>query len=258
MKKLYLAALLIPLTFSLSGCNILRYDSYDNSKSYTLIDGSIDFSVEQLDINKIDFDWGRGEVEVVTSDTGVFSFSESSEMEYKDNLKARYLISDKTLYIKYSASKATYNNKFSKKAVITINQNVEVLKNATYGFSVALGDLNVSSLNAQNLYMGVAYGNINSKDVTADKCRVLCDCGTQTHENFNIISHGELKTNYGDLFFGTSDEIKGFELNLNVVSGTVWVNTQKFPKESSTFYGVHQENDLVLDIIENYGNVQIL
>ena len=257
-KRLALFTLLAVLPLTLTGCNQLRYDSYDNAKSYTVIEGSIDFTEEQLNIKTVDIDWGRGNLNVVTSDTGVFSFSEESNMSINDKLKARYFISGQTLYIKYADSKVSYDNKLEKNATITINQNLEVLANATYSFSLALGDLDVTSLKAKTLYMGVAYGNMHSKDLETDNCRMICDCGKQTHENITITTKGELKANYGDMSLGTSNAIKGFSLDLNCVSGSLWVNTEKFPKESDTFYGTHQEKDLQLNIIENFGNVEIL
>ena len=257
-KRIALFTLLSALSISLTGCDQLRYDSYDDADLYTVIDESVVFSAEQLDIKTIDIDWGRGNLNVVTSDTGTFSFSEESNKTINEKLKARYYINGQTLYIKYADSKATYNNKLEKTATVTINQSLSVLANATYSFSLALGDLDVDSLKAKTLYMGVAYGNMHSKNLETDNCRMLCDCGKQTHENITITSKAEIKTNYGDMSLGTSSAIKGFSLDVNCVSGTLWVNTEKFPKESETFYGIHQEKDLQLDIIENYGNIEIL
>ena len=258
MKKIRFIPLLFILSTFLTGCNVLRYDSYDYSDQYTLINDSIAFSEEQLNVEKIDFDWGKGDVEVKVVDEGTLSFSETSNKDLKDNTKARYFISNKTLFIKYAASKVTYDNKLSKKAVITINQDLASLAAANYSFSVALGDLSVDSLKTNSLYLGVAYGNINTKDITADSVRSLTDCGYQKHENITLNKLGEFKANYGDLDIITSDLVVGFSLETNVVSGSLFINTTKFPKESETFYGTHKEEDLKISIIENYGDVNLL
>ena len=258
MKKLFFIPLFALLPFTVTGCNILRYDSYSDGDKYTLIDGNIDFSLEQLNITKVDFDWGQGDVKVVSTDSGSLSFKEESNESLKDSLKARYYISNKTLFIKYSASKATYSNKLKKTATITINQSLTALAEADYSFSLALGDMEINSLKTTNLYAGVAYGNLNTKDVTATNARCLCDCGSQTHDNINLKTLGEIKSSYGNIILGLHSSIPGFTLNLNCVGGTSLIDSARFPKESETFYGTHQEKDLRLDVIENYGDLKIL
>ena len=243
---------------SLTGCNILRYDSFDDSKKYTIIDGSIDFTEEQLNIKKVDFDWGQGEVKVVTSDTGTLSFSETANESLTDSLKARYYIADSTLFIKYSASKATYNNQLQKVATITINQNLVSLAKAIYSFSVAIGELSIESIKTSNLFASVAYGNISTKNVEATSARFLCDRGTQTHENINLKTLGEMKSSYGDITVQLHSSIVGFELSTNIVGGSSLINLNRFPKSDDGFYGTKQESNLKLDIIENYGELTIL
>lgn len=258
MKKILLIPLFIALPLSLSGCNVLRYDSYDDADKYTLIDGSYDFTLEQLDIKKVDFDWGRGSVNVVSTNEGTFSISEESNQSLKDSLKARYYISNKTLFIKYSASKVTYNNKLEKNVTININQTLTSLLEANYSFSLALGNMSISDLKTPSLLASVAYGDMTTSNIDASSGRFICDCGHQSHDNIKLKTLGEMKSNYGNITVKLHESIPGFALNLNCVGGSSSINVTRFPKESDTFYGTHQESDLRLDIIENYGDLRII
>lgn len=258
MKKLRVLPVLTFIPLLLTGCNVLRYDSYDYSDKYTIIDGRIDFSDEQLDINKIDINWGRGEFIIDSVDSGTTYFTEEDEMELKDNVKARYFISDKTLFIRYAQSKVTYNNKLNKIGHLYLNQSVLDLANITIDCSVAIGSLTANKVKGTSLELSVAYGNINTTDINADSFRSVCDSGTQKHSNVTMRNLGEFKSNKGDIEVLTSNEVVGFTLDSIVVSGTLFVNTTKFPKESDAFYGTHKEKDLQITIVENYGNASIL
>ena len=118
--------------------------------------------------------------------------------------------------------------------------------------------MRIESLKTTNLVASAAYGEITTKNVEATTARFVCDRGTQTHENINLKTLGEMKSSYGDITVQLHNSIVGFELSTNIVGGSSLIDLNRFPKNGDGFYGTKQETNLKLDIIENYGELTIL
>ena len=248
---------LIPCLLFVTACDFDgAYDSYADADKYTILENAVELETEQLTFETLDIAWHKGNITIASTDTGTISISEEKESTPKDIYQTRYLINEKTLYIKFAGSGVNLSRDVTKDLTIYINTTIESLSRLNYSLTTTLGDINISTINAKSMRVSTYQGNVNLEKVSSPSPEVGVQRGNVTANDLLFTGMAEIAANYGTIDLTLNENITGFIPDFRIIDGTSIVYDVRFP-EGNNFYGSHMAEDVTLMIVLNHGDLII-
>ncbi len=161
MKKVFLCALLLVLTFSLCACGSISY-SYANASRYaaggTVITGAVD---------SLEIDWIDGSVTVAYHKENTMEISETAKRNLSDAEKLHWWLDGTTLRVKYARSETTITGNPQKKLTVTLPESADSPLKSVEIVTVS-GSIRCMPLYAETVKLSSVSGSINAECAADD------------------------------------------------------------------------------------------
>lgn len=246
---------LIPCLLFVTACDFDgAYDSYANADSYTILENQAELGVDQLTFDTLDVAWHKGNITIASTDTGTVSISEEKSDTPKDIYQTRYLVYEKTLFIKFADSGVNLSRNLTKDLTIYINTTIESLAKLNYSINTTLGNISINGIDAKSMRISTYQGDVNLTKVSSPSPEVGVQRGNIYADDLLFTGIAELAANYGKIDLTLNAAITGFIPDFRIIDGTSVVYDVRFP-EGDHFYGTHMAEDITLMIVLNHGDL---
>ena len=248
---------LIPCLLFVTACDFDgAYDSYADADKYTILENAVELETEQLTFETLDIAWHKGNITIASTDTGTISISEEKNEKPKEIYQTRYLVSEKTLFIKFADSGVNLSRNLTKDITIYINTTIESLSHLNYSITTTLGDISINDVDTKSMRVSTYQGNVNLTKVSSSSPEVGVQRGNVTADDLYFTGMAEIAANYGKIDLTLNSAITGFIPDFRIIDGTSIVYDARFP-EGDHFYGTHMAEDVTLMIVLNHGDLII-
>ncbi|MDR1619342.1 MAG: DUF4097 domain-containing protein [Clostridiales bacterium] len=154
---------------------------YPNAAAYQSGVGSVDAD----EINDIDVNWMDGDITVVTADTDMITFSETSDRALSDKMKMRHYIENGKLYIRFcEAGLRNWPFGFNKHLTLTVPKGsaydvmqiesvsgavaVDGVQAENFDLTTVSGRTALTNMRCEQMNINTVSGGFEARDITAD------------------------------------------------------------------------------------------
>ena len=238
-KNAIVFALLITL---LSSCNkslFTKYIDYDYASSYHVINKG---GEQYKTVKNIDISWVKGKVNILkTTEYEYLTIIERLAESYSDKYLCHvYNDQENTkLMVKYCESGISIPSTYSKTLDIYIPDSMPMESINVYlsTSSLSINDITVKDLSVKNVSGTVNVTNITSNNLVYDGVS-----GALTVVLNKVVENIKINQTSGASILSFPNEIEGFNIEVNTVSGTFYSDFEAIQTENLYSYGEKDKN----------------